>query len=41
MFAGDLGPGNCLIDEWIRNNSKKDMIKMDLSQNLEKLMNCC
>ena len=23
MFAGDLGPGNCLIDEWIRNNSKK------------------
>ena len=23
MFAGDIGPGNCLIDEWIRKNSKK------------------
>ena len=22
MFAGDIGPGNCLIDEWIRKNSK-------------------
>ena len=22
MFAGDVGPGNCLIDEWIRKNSK-------------------
>ena len=21
--AGDIGPGNCLIDEWIRKNSKK------------------
>ena len=22
IFAGDIGPGNCLIDEWIRKNSK-------------------
>ena len=22
MFAGDIGPGNCLIDEWIRKNSE-------------------
>ena len=22
MFAGDIGPGNCLIDEWIRKSSK-------------------
>ena len=23
IFAYDIGPGNCLIDEWVRNNSKK------------------
>ena len=23
MFSSDIGPGNCLIDEWIRANSKK------------------
>ena len=23
LFASDIGPGNCLIDEWIRKNSKK------------------
>ena len=23
MFAGDIGPGNCLIDDWIRKNSEK------------------
>jgi len=22
LFAGDIAPGNCLIDEWIRNNSQ-------------------
>ena len=22
LFAGDIAPGNCLIDQWIRNNSK-------------------
>ena len=22
LFAGDVAPGNCLIDEWIRKNSK-------------------
>jgi len=27
MFAGDIGPGNCLIDEWIRKNSKKKFDK--------------
>ena len=25
MFANDIGPGNCLIDEWLRKNSKKKM----------------
>ena len=24
LFASDIGPGNCLIDEWIRKNSKKN-----------------
>ena len=23
MFASDIGPGNCLIDEWVRKNSNK------------------
>ena len=23
IHAHDIGPGNCLIDEWIRKNSKK------------------
>ncbi len=23
LFAFDIGPGNCLIDEWVRNNSNK------------------
>ncbi len=23
MYSCDIGPGNCLIDKWIRNNSKK------------------
>jgi len=23
MFSSDIGPGNCLIDQWIRTNSKK------------------
>ena len=23
MFASDIGPGNCLIDEWVRNNTNK------------------
>ena len=29
IFANDIGPGNCLIDEWVRKNSKKNMIKVD------------
>ena len=23
IFSGDIGPGMCLIDKWIRKNSKK------------------
>ena len=23
MYSQDIGPGNCLIDNWIRNNSSK------------------
>ena len=23
MYCADIGPGNCLIDQWIRQNSKK------------------
>ena len=26
--AYDIGPGNCLIDEWIRKNSKKNMTRV-------------
>ncbi len=25
LSAFDIGPGNCLIDEWVRNNSKKNI----------------
>ncbi len=31
LLAFDLGPGNCLIDEWVRNNSNK---KFDLNGDL-------
>ena len=31
LFSKDLGPGNCLIDAWVRNNSKK---KFDEGGNL-------
>ena len=27
MFASDIGPGNCLIDEWVRKNSNKKFDK--------------
>jgi len=30
IFAYDIGPGNCLIDEWIRRNSKKKYDKEGL-----------
>ena len=30
FYAYDIGPGNCLIDEWIRNNSKKNLIIMEI-----------
>ena len=33
LYACDIGPGNCLIDEWIRNNSKK---KFDENGNIAK-----
>ena len=36
MFASDIGPGNCLIDEWIRKNSKK---KYDKDGQIAKLGN--
>ena len=26
--ACDIGPGNCLIDQWVKKNSKKSLIKM-------------
>ena len=27
LYAFDVGPGNCLIDEWVRNNSNKKFDK--------------
>jgi len=33
LLAFDIGPGNCLIDEWIRNNSSK---KFDMNGELAK-----
>ena len=30
IFANDIGPGNCLIDEWVRKNSKKKYDKSGL-----------
>ncbi len=41
MFACDIGPGNCLIDEWIRKNSKKKFDENGLiakSGNTDKLI---
>ena len=32
MISRDIGPGNCLIDNWVRNNSNK---KFDLDGQLE------
>ena len=34
MFSKDIGPGNCLIDNWIRNNSNK---RFDLNGELASL----
>ncbi len=34
MFSKDIGPGNCLIDSWIRNNSNK---RFDLNGELASL----
>ena len=39
MFAGDIGPGNCLIDEWIRKNSKYRFDKDGLIAKSGKVMN--
>jgi len=25
LYSNDIGPGNCLLDEWVRQNSKKEM----------------
>ena len=38
IFSKDIGPGNCLIDEWIRNNSIKNLIMKENLQHTEKLM---
>ena len=34
LYAYDIGPGNCLIDEWVRRNSKK---KFDQNGNIAKV----
>ena len=34
LYAYDIGPGNCLIDEWVRRNSKK---KFDRNGNIAKV----
>ena len=34
LSAFDIGPGNCLIDEWVRNNSNK---KFDQNGELAKV----
>ena len=39
LNAFDIGPGNCLIDDWVRRNSKKNLMRMVQLQNLEKLTN--
>ena len=28
LYAYDIAPGNCLIDEWVRKKSKKNLMKM-------------
>ena len=38
LLSRDLGPGNCLIDEWIRSNTEKNLIRMEQLQNKVKLM---
>ena len=30
LYAFDIGPGNCLIDEWIRKKSKKNLMIMEI-----------
>ena len=32
----DVGPGNCLIDEWVRRTHKWNLMKMEKLQNQEK-----
>ena len=39
IYAYDIGPGNCLIDEWIRKNSKRKYDKDGLIARSGKLMN--
>ena len=38
IFAYDIGPGNCMIDQWVRKNSKKNMIMKVNLQDQVKLM---
>ena len=35
LLSRDLGPGNCLIDSWVRKNSSKNLIKMDFLLQME------
>ena len=43
IFSSDIGPGNCLIDKWIRANSKKNFDKDGLlakSGKINKIILC-
>ena len=31
MYSQDIGPGNCLIDQWIRHNSDKKYDNIQLN----------
>ena len=39
IYAYDIGPGNCLIDEWIRKIQIKNLIKKAQLLNLGKQIN--
>ena len=39
LEAFDAGPGNCMIDEWVRKNSKNNFDENGSSQSLVKLIN--
>ena len=39
ISSRDIGPGNCLIDKWIRKNSNKFLMKMEILLKKEKQIN--